>query len=256
VNIGKGKIARPEGYTYSYWDLVIAGDLAPPAENQKGIPLADLIEQSGFTEDEVSYLLDAKNNSDALTKIEFEAMKLLEVGDPNAEAKRVEARQLLFDEHYYQAKSKIMQPINTFYRLIDQRTLTNVKQAMVMANLFRLIFIASALFAIGLLWRSYITLKKMLGATVKDLHQLINNISDGDLSAVTSNTESSVMEGLLKIQDKLLAHEVEHTHISQELQKNLTRMQALFETHAIGIVVIDKAYNIESFNSASEDLFG
>ena len=256
LDIRNGKIARPEGYTYSYWDLVIAGDLAPPAENDKGVPFVDLIEHSGFTKEEVGYLLDAKNNSDALTKIEFEAMKLLEVGGPDAEAKRIEARQLLFDEHYYQAKSKIMQPINTFYRLMDQRTLSNVKQAMVMANLFRFIFIASALFAIGLLWRSYANLKKMLGGTAKDLHQLINNISDLDLSAVRSNTESSVMAGLLKMQDKLLANKVEHAHISEALQKNLTHMQALFETHAIGIVVIDKAYNIESFNSASEDLFG
>ena len=259
LDIRNGKIPRPEGYTYSYWDLVIAGDLAPPAENDKGVPLTDLIEQSGLTEQEVSYLLASKNNSDALTKIEFEAMKLLEVGGPDAEVKRVEARQLLFDEHYYQAKSKIMQPINTFYRLIDQRTLSNVKQAMIMANLFRWIFIVSAFFVIGLLLRSYVTLRKMLGATAQDLHQLINKISAGDLSTiipVSADMENSVMAGLLKMQDKLLTNEVERTYAAQELQRNLVRLQALFDTHAIGIVVIDKAYNIESFNAASEALFG
>ena len=71
LDIRNGKMARPEGYTYSYWDLVIAGDLAPPPENCKGIPLANVMQQSGFSENEISQLLAAKNNSDALTTIEF-----------------------------------------------------------------------------------------------------------------------------------------------------------------------------------------
>jgi len=54
----------------------------------------------------------------------------------------------------------------------------------------------------------------------------------------------------------LLANEAENKYITQELGRNLARLQALFETHAIGIVVINEAYKIESFNVASEELFG
>ena len=259
LDIRNGKIPRPEAYTYSYWDLVIAGDLAPPAENDKGIPLADLMQQSGFTKEEISNLLAAKNNSDALTKIEFEAMKLLEVGGPDLEIKRSEARQLLFDERYYQAKSKIMQSINTFYHLIDQRTLSAVNRAMVISKLYRWIVIASALFAIGLLWRSYARLKKSLGASAKEVHQLITRISHGDYATnilLTPDMENSVLAGLVKMQGVLQANEFERTHAALASQKMVTRMQALFETKAIGIVVIDKSYRIEAFNPASEDLFG
>ena len=39
-------------------------------------------------------------------------------------------------------------------------------------------------------------------------------------------------------------------------KKNLARQQALFETHAIGMVLINKEYRIEAFNAASEKLFG
>ncbi len=259
LDIRNGKIPRPEAYTYSYWDLVIAGDLAPPAENDKGIPLADLMQQSGFTKEEISNLLAAKNNSDALTKIEFEAMKLLEVGGPDLEIKRSEARQLLFDERYYQAKSKIMQSINTFYHLIDQRTLSAVNRAIVISKLYRWIVIASALFAIGLLWRSYARLKKSLGASAKEVHQLITRISHGDYATnilLTPDMENSVLAGLVKMQGVLQANEFERTHAALASQKMVTRMQALFETKAIGIVVIDKSYRIEAFNPASEDLFG
>lgn len=259
LDIRNGKIPRPEAYTYSYWDLVIAGDLAPPAENDKGIPLADLMQQSGFTKEEISNLLAAKNNSDALTKIEFEAMKLLEVGGPDLEIKRSEARQLLFDERYYQAKSKIMQSINTLYHLIDQRTLSAVNRAIVISKLYRWIVIASALFAIGLLWRSYARLKKSLGASAKEVHQLITCISHGDYATnilLTPDMENSVLAGLVKMQGVLQANEFERTHAALASQKMVTRMQALFETKAIGIVVIDKSYRIEAFNPASEDLFG
>jgi len=134
LDIRNGKMARPEGYTYSYWDLVIAGDLAPPPENGKGIPLVDLMQQSGFTEDEVRHLLAAKNNSDTLTTIEFEAMTLVEAVSPETVDKRAEARQLLFSDRYYQAKSKIMQPINNFYHLMDQRTLSTINNAIAMAR--------------------------------------------------------------------------------------------------------------------------
>ena len=259
LDIRNGKIPWPEAYTYSYWDLVIAGDLAPPAENDKGIPLADLMQQSGFTKEEISNLLAAKNNSDALTKIEFEAMKLLEVGGPDLEIKRSEARQLLFDERYYQAKSKIMQSINTLYHLIDQRTLSAVNRAIVISKLYRWIVIASALFAIGLLWRSYARLKKSLGASAKEVHQLITRISHGDYATnilLTPDRENSVLAGLVKMQGVLQANEFERTHAALASQKMVTRMQALFETKAIGIVVIDKSYRIEAFNPASEDLFG
>ena len=215
-----------------------------------------MIEQSGLTEQEVGYLLASKTNSDALTKIEFEAMRLIEAVGTDLVAKGAEARQLLFSERYFQAKSKVMQPINSFYRLMDQRTLSAANQAIVMPQLYRLIFIISAFFALWLLWRSYANLIKLLGGTVKDLHQLINKIRVGDLSAVTSDMDSSVMEGLIKMQDKLLANEAENKYITEELGRNLARLQALFDTHAIGIVVIDKACNIESFNAASEALFG
>ena len=109
-----------------------------------------------------------------------------------------------------------------------------------MAQLFLLIFIASTLFAIGLLWRSYATLKRLLGATAQELHQLINNISAGDYSAtiaIRPDMEKSVMAGLLNMQATLLANERERTHAAQILQKNLVRQQALFETHAISMVL-------------------
>ena len=257
LDIRNGKMARPEGYTHSYSDLVISGDLAPSAENDKGIPLTDLIQQSGFTEDEVGHLLTAENNSDALTKVEFEAIALVEALDTDEEANRLKARQLLFSEHYNQAKSKIMQPINTFYSEMYHRTLSTANQAI--AKLFLLIFIVSLLFAIVLLWRSYVMLKKLLGGTTQEVHQLISNISAGNLSsniAVNPYIKNSVMFGLVELQAVLLANHVERTQSARILQNNLARLQAMFETHAIAIVIIDKSNKIEAFNFASEELFG
>jgi PAS domain S-box-containing protein len=130
---------------------------------------------------------------------------------------------------------------------------------MVMAKLFHLIIIASALFAIWLFWRSYADLIKKLGGTAQELHQLITSISKGDYSnlvPVTTNTENSALANLIKIQGKLLANEIERTQAALELQKTLTRFQAMFENHAIGIVVIDKSHKIEAFNRTSEVMFG
>ena len=259
LDIRNGKIPRPKGYSYSYWDLVMAGDLPPPQESGEGVPLLALGHQLGFTEEEINDLITAKNNSDALTRMEFEAMTLVESVGPDAEAKKAKARLLVFSDDYYQAKSKIMQPINTFYHLIDKHTLTAVNHAIQIANLYRLVFIATVLFTIAFLWRSYATLKKTLGGTAQEVHQLIGGISQGNLSpiiTVTSDMENSVMAGLSKMQAILLAHEDEHDRNARVIKKQLARMQALFNTKAIGMVVIDKSYRIEEFNPASEALFG
>ena len=125
----------------------------------------------------------AKANSDALTRIEFAAMKLVESTATPTEANRLKASQMLQDAAYHQAKADIMRPISEFYQLMNQRTLDAVHAAENAAMLLRMAFISSGLLLIFMLWRAYRALYTTLGSSVDELYGRINCIGRGDFSS-------------------------------------------------------------------------
>ncbi|OYY04117.1 MAG: hypothetical protein B7Y72_05945, partial [Mehylophilales bacterium 35-46-6] len=60
LDIRNGKIARPSGYSYIYWDLVLTEKIPPPAQTGKGVALLDLMREAGFTSAELEKLAQAK----------------------------------------------------------------------------------------------------------------------------------------------------------------------------------------------------
>lgn len=180
LDIRDGKKPRPEGYFYAYWDLVLANHQSPRADSGQAIALLELMHQSGLTDEEFGKLAQAKTNSDGLTTLEFDAMKLAESVGPETEANRARARLMLHDENYHRAKATIMKPINEFFLLMDKRTLAAVRSAEDIALLFRMIFIAISLGTLFMLWRAYATLRATLGGSADEVHAQIFRIGNGD----------------------------------------------------------------------------
>jgi diguanylate cyclase (GGDEF)-like protein/PAS domain S-box-containing protein len=259
LDIRNGTMPRPEGYMNSYWDLVVANELSEPAKAGQGIPLLDLMRQAGFTDEELGKLAQAKANSDDLTALEFDAMKLAESTGPNAEANRMQARQMLYDAGYNAAKATIMKPINEVYGLVDARTLASVRAAESSALVFRWLFIAGVFGAVFLLKRAHTALNATLGCTAVEMQAHMRRIAHGDSSAaikIPPGLENSVLAGLAEMQAILHAYEIERKKNEQVLRENESRLQALFNTMAAGIVVINEKGDIEDLNPASEQLFG
>ena len=128
LDIREARKPRPPGYFNIYWDLVLADGEAPRAEGGQAAPLLELIRAAGSPEDELRKLAEAKENSDGLTAVEFEAMKLVETAGPDAVAARARALLMVHDAGYHHAKAAIMRPINEAYALMDKRTADEVEQ--------------------------------------------------------------------------------------------------------------------------------
>lgn len=221
LDIRDGKKPRPEGYFYGYWDLVLANVQPPSTENGQAIALLDLMRQSGFPDDELGKLTEAKANSDGLTTMEFMAMKLVESVGPDTEVMRERGRLMLHNENYYQAKAKIMGPINDAYLLMEKRTLDAVHNAEYIALLFRLIFIAATLGVTFMLWRSYVSLRATLGGSADEIHTQLVRIGHSDFSTtitVVRGMENSVLAGLSEMQNKLYANEIERKQSEVDLR--------------------------------------
>jgi len=244
LDIRDGKKPRPKAYRYVYWDLMLANVLSPQADSGPAIALMELMHQSGFTDEELGKLAEAKTNSDGITVMELEAMRLAESVGPDAEANRAKAHVMLHDEQYYQAKAAIMKPINEFFVLMDRRTLDTVRSEQDIALLLRILFIATTLAAIFMLWRVYSVLRATLGGSADEVHAQIVRIGRGDFStaiAVGPGLENSVLAGLTEMQNMLQANEI-------ELKQSEAFKQAILNSVAAEICVLDNAGMILAVN--------
>lgn len=150
--IRNGKKARPQHYERIYWDLVlIYGE--KPRPDDVTIPLQTLMENIGFTLEELGKLKEAQNNSDGLVEIETIAMNAVKGkfrdedgeytrrGEPDFEM----ARNMMHGEDYHRFKANIMKPIDQFFKMLDDRTNKTVQKYESRVNLlhgFAQIFIA------------------------------------------------------------------------------------------------------------------
>jgi PAS domain S-box-containing protein len=178
--------------------------------------------QAGFTVQELDKLAQAKANSDGLTATEFEAMKLAETTGPRAEANRAKARMLLFGDKYHQAKLTVMKPIDECYRMMDQRTGDAVLASETNATILRILFIACSLGLALLLWRTYGTLRAIMGGPVEGIQMHIARIGSGDFSSAipaADGMENSIQGWLAETQAELIKIDRERTQAEQSLKR-------------------------------------
>lgn len=206
LEIRDGRMARPMDI-YSVY-----GGLAPFAEHNlqkyKGqeVPLLDLMRHAGFTEAEFAKLNEAKTKSDALTRMEYAAMAMVEAPPPFSDDSRLRASELLHGEAYQQARAEIMETINEFIQMMDHRTLNNIEVHKNMATVMRVVFILFGFLLLLMLYRTYHALRLTLGGSVDEVHAHIARIGSGDFAGATlvaPPPEDSVLAWLMETRKKL-----------------------------------------------------
>jgi len=254
LDIRDGRKPRPEGYMSAYWDLVLTGELPPPGDGQAS-SLLDLMRQLGFSADELYRLAVAKKNSDALTVIEFSAMKLVEDSSgPDAAANRAKALSMMHDARYHSGKAAIMRPINEFYDLLDRRTADQVQMALSRATAYRYAFILLAVLVVLMLWRTFAAFRRTLGGSAAELHKHIARLGQGDFSCpieVAPAMKGSVLADLSSMQTRLKAIEAERQRAEEQQRIAATA----FESQE-GMVVTDTNGVILRVNRAFCDISG
>lgn len=243
LDIRDGKKPRPVDAYNVYWDLVLSDDKRPRPFGTAA-PLLHLMKDIGFTEQEFAKIAEAKANSDALTKIEFAAMAVIE-SDHVSDADRIKAIEMLFSDDYQQAKANIMRPIAELNHIVDTRTKHAVEHAEAIALAVRFASVFCGVLLIVLLGRSYKSLHTILGTSVDELYDRIARIGKGDFTVteqVARVNENSVSGWLTKTQENLARIEAERVRanrlkdqfvstVSHELRTPLTAIRG-----AIGLV--------------------
>lgn len=129
LDIRHGEAPRPTRYSGIYWDFVTDSHQYPPDRaGTESVALRELMEQTGFTPNELALLEQAEDNSDALAEIETAAMQ----ESPEVLEAAFEAQSdAVLDLHgadYNRIKAQIMQPIDEMHASLDSRMTEKINQ--------------------------------------------------------------------------------------------------------------------------------
>ncbi|MFZ6723047.1 bifunctional diguanylate cyclase/phosphodiesterase [Undibacterium sp. Ji49W] len=248
LDVRNGKAPRPAMGKNLFWDLVpainskrISDDPGAPSVAGSSVPLLDLLGNAGLSKEEFARLELAKANSDALTKIEWAAMRLIEDPAEEPQSARQRAMAMLYDNQYRQAKLAILRPITEAHEMIELRNLALVKGAEEFALRLRLLFIVVGVLLVGLLWRSYRALNLTLGGSIADVHAGLVNLGKGNFSApvpVRLGAEESIM-GWLAITRKRLAAIEEEKRLAAQKSARLSQLYSALAQCNQSILRID-----------------
>lgn len=227
LDIQDGQRPRPSDFYQLYGGLDGPGGKTSEQQLQAPKSFLLLALQIGVTKEEFAKLKEAKDKSDQLADIESSAMKLVETALESFDANHLIAREMLFNKAYIEARDEIIQPLSQFYRMADQRTQKMVHMQEYVATWARIVFAASGILLLLMLWRTYRALHATLGGSVDDVHSRITRIGQGDFSfdyrplkPVRSN---SVLAWLLETQKNLAQIDAARKEIEARNER-LTRL--------------------------------
>ncbi|MGU5540202.1 methyl-accepting chemotaxis protein [Aeromonas hydrophila] len=233
--IRNGEQNRPQGYNRIYWDFVAANGQNPRPDSQVRRGLIDLMKDTGFTEEELAKLNEAKNNSDALVNTEVAAFKLVQQTDGDLAANQQKAIAMMHDKAYHQNKGRIMSPIDDFYVLMEHRTQQAVDDATSQSAMLRYLFIALGLVLMFFLWRTYKALLDLVGTSVDQLRSDLNHLAEGDFSQpikVPAGAKESLIGLLATMQGTLKGIIAQVSHSSEELSGSADSIAQIAEQTA------------------------
>lgn len=190
--IRNGEKPRPVDYERIYWDFVASTGQKPRPDGETAA-LNALMEKAGFTEDEFAKLTEAQNNSDELVLSETIAMNavkgLYDDGTGNfvveGEPDLVLAQTLTHDQSYHDAKARIMEPLDQFFVLLDNRTNEAVQSNIQKSNWIRNGVIALVFVQIAIAVISLSFLRRRVSRPIQQAVQTAQEMADIDLVLLT-----------------------------------------------------------------------
>ena len=134
-DIRNGHTSRPKRYNGIFWDFYTIDD-KPILDGEK-ISLKELMQRANFTDSELNLLFKSQKESDDLTNLEYKAMNAVKgifqdkegnyniIGEPDFKF----ARELMHSNEYHEAKKRIMEPLDNFYKAFESRTKQKVDES-------------------------------------------------------------------------------------------------------------------------------
>jgi methyl-accepting chemotaxis protein len=188
-------------YERMYWDIVAVRAGEKPRPGGRAVALRTLMQEMGFSNEELGRLKDAENNSNDLVRTETIALNAVKgkfddgtgqftrTGEPDLEL----ARRVMHDEKYHSDKAKIMRPIDEFDQMLDARTKASVDSYSTRGNI--LLGVIGALVVCGCTLAFFIVrnVNAVLRRAIDELSETAQQVTAA--SAQVAATSQTLAEG-------------------------------------------------------------
>jgi signal transduction histidine kinase/CheY-like chemotaxis protein len=188
-DIRNGEKQRPSRYNGILWDFYTLGDEEPILDGEQ-ISIKELMEKANFTDSELNLLFKSKKESDDLTNLEYKAMNavkgIFQDKDGNytikAEPDFKFARELIHSDEYHEAKKRIMEPLDNFYKAFESRTKHKVDEARAMVKEQEFYVNVIVLFSIVFFLMSFFIILFRIVYPIDFLRVVMLKLSSNDMS--------------------------------------------------------------------------
>ncbi|NHZ65353.1 methyl-accepting chemotaxis protein [Massilia genomosp. 1] len=255
LDIRNGAKPRPQHYERIYWDFVAAG-VSKPTPDGQAVALADLMRKAGFTDAEFAKLKQAQDNSDALVKTEVIAMNavkgLFDDGTGKFTQKREPdmdlARKIMHDADYHKNKATIMQPVNEFLAMLDQRTSEEVRVAASRADTAFWVAIGTLGVSLAMSLATVLMIYRHIKAGFGQAIDTASKIASGDLNGDAVEERSDEVGQLLQSMNTISTNLRQTVHKIRESSDEISAA-----THDIAVGNADLSARTESQASSLEE---
>lgn len=220
-----------------YWEILDIRNGKKPRPDGRTVSLRKLMEDLNFSQQEFGKLKEAEDNSNGLVKTETIAMnavkglfddgtgKFTKKGEPDLEL----ARRIMHDEKYHQDKAIIMNPIDEFFRMLDQRTQSTVDyyERRSALYLWSIVGLVATFFVFALL-SILVTARSIF----KPLRRVIMGCAEAADQVATASVQVSSASQQVAGGASEQAASIEETSSSLEEMASMTRQNAENAAHA------------------------
>ena len=257
LDIRDGIKPRPRNYSATYWHLADTSKNSA-MEQDKPISLLEMMNNEGFSAQEIALMRKAKASSDELTKLEKQAFAALnglyDDGHGNLVIHRVPSREfaidLLFSQRYIAGKASIMTPIQQFTELLDARTQAQVNNELARLNrqiLLVMVFIVIVLFALVI---AIFYMRRTILRPLAQLHSQATHLTQGDYAArcnIDTSNELAELGTTFNSMAKAIEQDVAKRKLAEE---SMLQATMVFENSSDAMMVTNANNIIISVNPA------
>ncbi|MGE5429485.1 MAG: HAMP domain-containing protein, partial [Syntrophomonadaceae bacterium] len=185
-------VTGDEKYEKEYWDLVDISNGKKPRKDGRTASFTQLMKELNFSDAEFAKIKESEDKSNELVSTEEKAMNAVKGLFQDANGKYTVhsapdlelARRLVHDENYHRQRAIILQPIDDFFKLLDERTKAEVEEhaAGSYFYLYIIFTVAAVMFILQII--NFLIIRKKVNKPIDTLSNATGKIAAGDMSVV------------------------------------------------------------------------
>ncbi|MCU7501055.1 MAG: HAMP domain-containing protein [Ignavibacteria bacterium] len=257
-------VTGDDKYEKQYWELVDISGGKKPRKDGRTASFSQLMKELNFSDDEFAKIKESEDKSNELVTTEQKAMNAVKglfqdangnytvKGAPDMEL----ARRLVHDENYNRQRAIILQPIDDFFKMLDNRT-KKVVDGHVDDSYFYFYLICTIVASLIIIQIiNFFLIHRKVNKPIDALRSAIGKIAVGDMSAVVDYKSNDEIGQLSAGFNNMIRKIKDEMSMAQSFQQGLSAAMFITDRDTNILSINQSALNMMKYNKKPEEVIG